>query len=117
MSRLGELIIVRGRVRLRHGADMQGNGASEPMILTWLPSDDSRIQRLSTDVHINEGSLMPRNELLDRLGIEQPIILAPMGGGPSTPELVAAVSNTGGLGSLGAAYLTPEQILSHIRKS
>src|SRR5260370_4439598 len=33
-----------------------------------------------------------------------------MGGGPSTPELVAAVSNAGGLGSLGAAYLTPDQI-------
>jgi nitronate monooxygenase len=41
-----------------------------------------------------------------------------MGGGPSTPELVAAVSNAGGLGSLGAAYLTPDQIadaMQHIR--
>ena len=51
------------------------------------------------------------NELLKRLGIEHPIILAPMAGGPSTPELVAAVSNAGGLGSLGAAYLTPQEIL------
>ena len=33
-----------------------------------------------------------------------PVVLAPMGGGPSTPELVAAVSNAGGLGSLAAAY-------------
>jgi len=39
-----------------------------------------------------------------------------MGGGPSTPELVAAVSNAGGLGSLGAAYQTPEQILDTIRR-
>ncbi len=39
-----------------------------------------------------------------------------MGGGPSTPELVAAVSNAGGLGSLGAAYLTPDQITSAIRR-
>ena len=39
-----------------------------------------------------------------------------MGGGPSTPELVAAVSNAGGLGSLGAAYLTPEQITDAIRR-
>ena len=39
-----------------------------------------------------------------------------MGGGPSTPELVAAVSNAGGLGSLGAAYLTPEQIVDVIRR-
>jgi len=39
-----------------------------------------------------------------------------MGGGPSTPELVAAVSNAGGLGSLGAAYLTPDQIRDTIRR-
>ena len=34
--------------------------------------------------------------LLEKLGIEHPIIQAPMAGGPSTPELVAAVSNAGG---------------------
>ena len=48
--------------------------------------------------------------LQTRLGIAHPIIQAPMGGGASSPELVAAVSNAGGLGSLAAAYLTPEQI-------
>jgi nitronate monooxygenase len=61
---------------------------------------------------------MPIAELLSRLGIEHPIILAPMGGGPGTPELVAAVSNAGGLGSLGAAYMTPAetaQAVSRIR--
>jgi len=36
------------------------------------------------------------SELLNRLGIKYPVILAPMGGGPGTPELVAAVSNAGG---------------------
>jgi nitronate monooxygenase len=54
------------------------------------------------------------NDLLTKLGIRLPIIQAPMGGGPSTPELVAAVSNAGGLGSLAAAYLTPEQIARDI---
>jgi len=54
--------------------------------------------------------------LLKLLGIEHPIIQGPMGGGPSTPELVAAVSNAGGLGSLGAAYLTPDQITDAIRR-
>jgi nitronate monooxygenase len=44
------------------------------------------------------------------LGVEHPIIQAPMAGGATTPELVAAVSNAGGLGTLGAAYLTPAQI-------
>lgn len=43
-------------------------------------------------------------------GIQHPIVLAPMAGGPSTPELVAAVSNAGGLGSIGAAYLAPTAI-------
>jgi nitronate monooxygenase len=52
--------------------------------------------------------------LLD-LGIKHPIIQAPMSGGATTPELVAAVSNAGGLGSLGAAYLAPDQIASDIR--
>jgi nitronate monooxygenase len=57
-----------------------------------------------------------KNSLLTLLGIELPIIQGPMGGGPSTPELVAAVSNAGGLGSLGAAYMTPEQITEAIRR-
>lgn len=38
------------------------------------------------------------------------IVLAPLAGGPSTPELAAAVSNAGGLGFLGGAYLAPEQL-------
>ena len=54
--------------------------------------------------------------LLRRLGIEHPIMQAPMGGGPSTPELVAAVSNAGGFGWLGAPYLAPEQILDAVRR-
>jgi nitronate monooxygenase len=59
---------------------------------------------------------MTRNPLLDRLGITHPVILAPMGAGPGTPELAAAVSNAGGLGSLAAAYLSPEQIGRDIRR-
>jgi nitronate monooxygenase len=49
-------------------------------------------------------------ELTKRLGLEHPIIQAPMAGGGDTPRLVAAVSEAGGLGSIGAAYLTPQQI-------
>ncbi|QFP76155.1 nitronate monooxygenase family protein [Deinococcus sp. AJ005] len=48
--------------------------------------------------------------LTQRLGLRLPIVLAPMAGGISIPELVSAVSTAGGLGSLGAAYLTPAQI-------
>jgi nitronate monooxygenase len=56
------------------------------------------------------------NDLQRFLGLEHPIVQGPLGGGPSTPELVAAVSNAGGLGSLGAAYLTPDQITDSIRR-
>jgi len=55
-------------------------------------------------------------DFLKRLGIRVPIIQAPMGGGLTTPALVAAVCNAGGLGSLAAAYLTPEQILEDVRR-
>jgi nitronate monooxygenase len=61
-------------------------------------------------------SNLPNNEFLKHLNIRHPIIQGPLGGGPSTPELVAAASNAGGLGSLGAAYLTPEQITAAIQK-
>lgn len=60
--------------------------------------------------------MVNKNELLNVLGVECPIIQGPLGGGPSTPELVAAVSNAGGLGSLGAAYLTPDQMTDAIRR-
>jgi nitronate monooxygenase len=49
-------------------------------------------------------------ELLDLLGIDLPIVLAPMAGN-STPELVAAVSNAGGLGSYGCAMLSRDQLM------
>lgn len=50
------------------------------------------------------------------LRIEHPIVQAPMAGGPTTPKLVAAVSNAGGLGSLGAAYLSPETLREQVRE-
>jgi nitronate monooxygenase len=45
--------------------------------------------------------------LCDRLGIRLPIVQAPMPS-TSTPELVAAVSKAGALGSFGSAYTQPE---------
>ncbi len=42
------------------------------------------------------------------------IVLAPLAGGPSTPELAAAVSNAGGLGFLGGAYISTEQLAQQI---
>ncbi|HEV7520427.1 MAG TPA: DUF561 domain-containing protein [Candidatus Angelobacter sp.] len=50
------------------------------------------------------------NNFRRKYGLSIPVVLAPMGGGPSTPDLVAAVSNAGGLGSLAAAYSSGERI-------
>ena len=46
-----------------------------------------------------------------RLGIEVPLLSAPMTS-ITTPELVAAVSNAGGLGILAADLMSPEEIIS-----
>lgn len=48
------------------------------------------------------------------VGIDLPIVLAPLAGGPSTPALAGAVTNAGGLGSLGAGYLPADQISAQI---
>lgn len=56
------------------------------------------------------------NDFCRKHGLSIPVILAPMGGDPSTPELAAAVSNAGGLGSLAAAYSNPERIAKDIAR-
>ena len=48
--------------------------------------------------------MWPDRRLCDLLGIEHPIIQAPMAGS-DTPALAAAVANAGGLGSIGCAFL------------
>ena len=48
-----------------------------------------------------------KNRLTELLGIKHPIIQAPMTH-VATPELVAAVSNAGGLGMLSTALISPE---------
>ena len=50
-----------------------------------------------------------RNRLTEKLGIDYPIIQGPLGG-LSSQKLTAAVSNFGGLGSLGALSLPPAAI-------
>ena len=52
-----------------------------------------------------------RTSFTRRIGLAHPIIQAPMAGGTTTVELVASVSEAGALGSFGAAYNTPEQIV------
>ena len=59
---------------------------------------------------------MKFHSFLQRLGIENPILLAPMAGSGGTPELAAAVSNAGGLGAWGGAYAKPDEIAAAIRR-
>ena len=46
-----------------------------------------------------------------------PVVLAPLAGGPSTPELAAAVSNAGGLGFVAAGYLSAEALAEQLRRT
>jgi nitronate monooxygenase len=58
--------------------------------------------------------MWPDTKLLDLFAIEHPIIQAPMAGA-TNPVVVAAVSNAGGLGSLGAAGLAPPRLREAIK--
>ena len=57
-----------------------------------------------------------RTPICELFGIRYPIVLAGMGGA-STPELAAAVSNSGGLGILGAAACGPDELRDWIRRT
>lgn len=63
-----------------------------------------------------------RTEFCERVGIEYPVVLAGMGpvagtGAPvATAELVAAVSNAGGLGVIGGVSYPPDALREEIRK-
>ena len=50
------------------------------------------------------------SRLSELLGLDHPIVLGPFGGGLSSIELAAAVSNAGGLGSFGAQHLSPDEL-------
>ncbi|GAA4600745.1 nitronate monooxygenase [Actinoplanes octamycinicus] len=45
----------------------------------------------------------------------RPVVVAPMAGGPSTPELVVAAARAGALGFLAAGYKTPEAVEAEVR--
>src|SRR5215218_9240101 len=53
--------------------------------------------------------------LLDQCAV--PVVLAPLAGGPSTPELCAAVSEAGRLGFLAAGYLSASELERRIERT
>ncbi|PCF87046.1 NAD(P)H-dependent flavin oxidoreductase [Staphylococcus intermedius] len=54
-----------------------------------------------------------KTKVTEQCGIDYPIIQAGMAGS-TTPELVATVSEQGGLGTIGAGYMTPETLEQEI---
>ena len=58
-----------------------------------------------------------KTNLCHMLGIEHPIIAAPMGPDLTGPDLVAAVSNAGGLGILQAQLCPPSLFRREIRRA
>src|SRR3954462_7259870 len=53
--------------------------------------------------------------MLDRLDV--PIVQAPLAGGPSTPELAAAVAGAGGLGFAAGGSRTPDALAEAIART
>ena len=52
--------------------------------------------------------------LLGELGVELPVLAAPMSGGPGTPELAIAAGRAGSLGFLAAGYKQPEALAAEL---
>jgi NAD(P)H-dependent flavin oxidoreductase YrpB (nitropropane dioxygenase family) len=73
---------------------------------TWSPS--------SPDVS-SDNEIVIRTAFTDLLGIKHPVALAGMGGSTS-PELVAAVTNAGGLGIQGASDAPPDRLAELVRE-
>ena len=51
------------------------------------------------------------------IDLDAPVVQAPLAGGPSTPELAAAVSNAGGLGFVAAGYLSGGALAEQIHRT
>ena len=54
--------------------------------------------------------------LLERIGVELPVVQAGMGGGTAGHELAAAVSEAGGLGTIGILDPPGTQVAENLRR-
>jgi len=59
-----------------------------------------------------EGTAVP--DLVAELGLTNPVVAAPMAGGPTTPQLVLAAAGAGSLGFLAAGYQSADQLAEQI---
>jgi NAD(P)H-dependent flavin oxidoreductase YrpB (nitropropane dioxygenase family) len=81
-----------------------------------LRRDDApvRTSDIGKGAEVAERSVLA-TPLCDRLGIQLPIVQAPIGSA-ATPELVGAVADAGGLGMLALTWVTPQQAVDRIRR-
>jgi nitronate monooxygenase len=63
------------------------------------------------------GGMWRTTDLTRLLGCDVPIVQAPLGGGPGTPELTAAVGDAGGFGMLGGGYLDPGDLTDALART
>jgi nitronate monooxygenase len=68
-------------------------------------------------VEERHGSTLARAATVATVPALPRIVLAPLAGGPSTPELAAAVSNAGGLGFVAAGYLSAEELARRLDRA
>jgi nitronate monooxygenase len=55
-------------------------------------------------------------QMLAQFGMSIPVIAAPMSGGPTTPAMVSAANQAGGLGLLAAGYKTVQAIEAEVKR-
>jgi NAD(P)H-dependent flavin oxidoreductase YrpB (nitropropane dioxygenase family) len=60
---------------------------------------------------------MLRTRFTQLIGVEHPIASAGMGGGATSAELIAAVSEAGGLGVVGASFLPPKDVAEMVGRA
>jgi len=54
--------------------------------------------------------------MFEQLGVRLPVLAAPMGGGPTTPEMVVAAAAAGSLGFLPGGYKTAQGLAEQLRQ-
>ena len=80
-----------------------------------VAAHDDADERIGHGAEANGTMGTMRTRLTEMLGIEHPVMLAGMGG-VSFARLVAAVSDAGGFGTLGAATMSTEELSSEMQQ-
>src|SRR6266566_2073533 len=108
----------RAASSIRASGSRPAAGSAGRSIVWPAPTSTGRIRsgmRVPRVLRVASQAML-RTPICDLFGIEYPILLAGMGGVSMAP-LVAAVSNAGGLGVMGAAALSPDDLRAEIRKT